>query len=385
MISRHFPLPDYKQAQNHLENIFSSPVAVPPSDNDKNVILYGAGNLGKMACEFLDYVKVEILFAYDRAAKTGDMLCDSIPVFPPDKPGKFGDNLILVSTLSVPFTEIENFLLSLGWKRILPFYDYALQFSNIHPLNNGWFSGPLSSEDKDKIYEVLSNLGDRHSYAAYLQFLAWRVLREDWIFEDAPVRMHDRYFIDPVREILTDHEIFFDIGAHEGEVFSRFLHETGDKFKAAYLFEPDKKNYFNLKNYIDSLPEGVQEKVFLFNKSVGKYHQTANFAHLFGFTSRLWQGGDGKSEVVKLDEFKVTVSFIKMHIEGSELAALNGGLTLLMKTKPIIVTTIYHNRDGLWKIGILMNSILTKYTFLFRIHSWCGTGVVIYMLPNMRF
>lgn len=384
MISRHYPLPDLDQAQRLLEQIFSGVPAFPPEDHDTEVILYGAGNLGRMACEFLDYVGVNILHAYDQAAKDGDTLGGSVPVYQPSEPGVHGNHLILVTTLSVPYTEIERFLISLGWKRILPFYDYALQYSDIHPLNNGWFSGPLSHEDREMIREVLSTLSDQHSYAAYLQFLAWRVLREDWIFEDAPVRMDDRFFIEPICNVLTDHEVFLDVGAHHGEVIFRFLKITNREFRGAYLFEPDNNNYCELVKRWKRLPNEIQEKIILDNKAVGNKNENSSFMHSFGYASRLWDKGAQKVEVIRLDNCRAPVSFVKMHIEGNELAALEGGMSWLIKNRPIIAVTIYHNRDGLWKTGRLLKGMLTEYEIFCRMHSWCGTGMVIYMIPKRR-
>lgn len=382
MISCHYPLPDLDQAQCLLEQIFSGVPAVPPEDHDTEVILYGAGNLGRMACEFLDYVGVKILHAYDRAARDGATLGGSVPVYQPSEPGVYENHLILVTTLSVPYTEIETLLSSLGWKRILPFYDYALQYSDIHPLNNGWFSGPLTHEDREMIREVLSTLGDQHSYAAYLQFLAWRVLREDWIFEDAPVRMDDRFFIEPIQKVLTDHEVFFDVGAHHGEVFLRFLKDTQEKFQAAYLFEPDKENIPVLINQLIRLSRETQEKTTLIQKAVGKDHGVSSFMHSFGYASRLREDSFEKTDVIRIGDLDIPVTFIKIHVEGGELNALEGAKKVLIKHRPIITITLYHNLDGLWRIFISLKNFFIDYTVLIRMHSWCGTGVVLYGIPS---
>lgn len=384
MILRHYPLPDLDQAQRLLELIFSGVPAVPPEYHDTEVILYGAGNLGRMACEFLDYVGVRILHAYDRVAKDGDTLGGSIPVYQPSEPGVHGNHLILVTTLCVPYTEIETFLSSLGWKRILPFYDYALQYSEKHPLSNGWFSGPLSHEDREMIREMLSTLGDQHSYAAYLQFLAWRVLREDWIFEGASVRMDDRFFIEPICNVLTDHEIFLDVGAHHGEVFEKFVTVTEMRFLSAYLFEPDNSNFLELQKNIKNLPQDVQKKTTLLQKAVGIKNETSAFCHSFGYASRLWNSASGETNVIRLDDFRIPVSFLKLHIEGGEHAALEGARDTLKTYRPIITATVYHNNDGLWKIMFGLEKILRNYFFILRMHSWCGTGVVMYWIPLER-
>jgi hypothetical protein len=45
---------------------------------------------------------------------------------------------------------------------------------------------------------------------------------------------------------------------------------------------------------------------------------------------------------------------------------------------------VYHNADGIWKTPLWLMETLPEYRFLFRAHSWCGTGAVIYAIPNER-
>jgi hypothetical protein len=46
--------------------------------------------------------------------------------------------------------------------------------------------------------------------------------------------------------------------------------------------------------------------------------------------------------------------------------------------------TVYHNADGIWKTPAWLMETLPGYRFLFRAHSWCGTGAVIYALPEEK-
>jgi hypothetical protein len=88
--------------------------------------------------------------------------------------------------------------------------------------------------------------------------------------------------------------------------------------------------------------------------------------------------------VRRLDTLDLSPTFIKLHLEGAELAALKGARKTLLSNRPIIVATIYHNADGIWRTPLWLMEALPGYRFLFRIHSWCGTGAVIYAIPNER-
>jgi len=49
-----------------------------------------------------------------------------------------------------------------------------------------------------------------------------------------------------------------------------------------------------------------------------------------------------------------------------------------------VLATVYHNEDGIWKTAHWLMDTLPDYRFLFRAHSWCGTGAVIYAIPEER-
>jgi hypothetical protein len=50
--------------------------------------------------------------------------------------------------------------------------------------------------------------------------------------------------------------------------------------------------------------------------------------------------------------------------------------------------TIYHNQKGMWEIPMWLimqaRSMSVQYKFYLRMHSWCGTGVVLYAIPDER-
>src|ERR1019366_4886047 len=91
-----------------------------------------------------------------------------------------------VGMVTSPYVPLEASLLDSGFIDVVPFYDLAETFRHLHPLSNGWFAPPLTAQEQDETAEVLSAWDDDVSRAHHLQFLAWRRLREEWIFEPAP-------------------------------------------------------------------------------------------------------------------------------------------------------------------------------------------------------
>jgi FkbM family methyltransferase len=379
-------LPDADNALALLENIFShAPASIPPVENHAGgVILYGAGNLGRLAFDFLQHVGVPVKFALDRAASPETYLAPGLTVYPPHAAPQHETDLILVTTVSTPFTTIKRDLTRLGFKRILPFYDYAQHHAARHPLNNGWFAGPLSAEDQSGMEAVLMSLVEPQSRAAYLQFLAWRILREDWIFDAAPVTPDDRYFIKPVTDSLTNCEDYIDVGAYDGRVFMRLLEITRNQFASALLIEPDAENLQMLNATLEDLPVEARLKITISPLAIADAKGRIPFSHGFKMTSRVCDNASQLADCIRLDELDASVSFLKLHIEGGEYNALRGGMNMLHRHRPIIASTIYHSRDGLWKTISLLNKSLEEYEIAVRLHSWCGTGFVMYWLPQEK-
>jgi hypothetical protein len=63
---------------------------------------------------------------------------------------------------------------------------------------------------------------------------------------------------------------------------------------------------------------------------------------------------------------------------------LKGARQTLLTSRPIVAVTVYHNADGMWRTPLWLMQTLPDYRFLFRSHSWCGTGAVVYAIPKER-
>ena len=85
---------------------------------------------------------------------------------------------------------------------------------------------------------------------------------------------------------------------------------------------------------------------------------------------------------ITLDSLDLAPDFIKLHLEGAELDALRGARETIRRHRPIIAVTTYHNADGIWRTPAWLMDTLEDYRFLMRLHSGCGTGAVVYALPQ---
>jgi FkbM family methyltransferase len=335
------------------------PCLAPPSPTERRLYLYGAGNLGRLAREFLTAVGHEPAGIFERG--------DSIPE---------AGARVAVSVVTSSYVTIERSLAARGCTDVVPFYDLAESMRGQHPLSNGWFAEPLTAADQREIEGVLAGWDDDVSRAHHLQFIAWRRLREEWTFDGAPVST-ERYFIPEVAAALHDRETFLDGGAHHGAVSLAFAATTGSSRIIAV--EPDAANRAVLGERLRGLPQPA-----VLDCALAAEGGTAAFSEGYGFASKLSAFGQVQVNTRSIDSLDVEPTFIKLHLEGGELDALRGARETLHAQRPIVAATVYHNADGLWRTAGWLMRELDDYRFLFRNHCWCGAGAVVYAIPEER-
>lgn len=380
--------PDIEIASKLLKQLVGTESTCEPREVDKPLVLYGAGDLGRMAKNYFDFIGIPIKFIVDAnaAQRSSELVWSGINIVDPNDvdPNDRSKFLLAVCIVKTQFTILLEELTSQGWNDVVPFYDIAEAYRDRHPLGNGWFSGQLDPIDTSNIEQVLATWSDNTSRAHHLQFIAWHKLREDWLFDNAEITVDDRYFTPHILSILSSDEVFIDLGSHRGETIHRFIGLTNSRFKKIFAIEPDTENLAHLRARLESLGPKIQNKINVIRSAVAEQVGREIFFTGLGYASQLCELGQQTIDVLTIDQMQISPSFVKLHLEGGELAALKGSLHTLTKNRPIIVATIYHNRQGLWESAKWMMKNLVNYVFMLRLHSWCGTGAVMYAVPRER-
>lgn len=379
-------LPDRDAAPRLLAEIATVPCSFSRVLADRPLAIYGAGNLGRLARDVLQTIGIVPVMVIDRNASSmapepewsGVRLLHPDDVTGSDR----RDVCAAVCIATQPYLPIERSLSELGFEHIVPFYDLAESYRRLHPLSNGWFAPPMPVEDRERTAEVLSNWNDDVSRAHHLQFLAWRRLREEWCFDAAPLQ-DDRFFIAEIASLLHGQETFVDAGAYRGTVTQSFLERTKGAFRHIVAIEPDPASRAALKEALQAaLPD--DPRVTALDCALGAGHGEASFHDGLGYASQISETGKMRVALRPLDAFGYNPTFIKLHLEGAELPALQGARETMLGSRPLLAVTVYHNADGIWRTPLWLMQTLPRYRFLFRAHSWCGTGAVIYAIPQER-
>ncbi|SOE18491.1 FkbM family methyltransferase [Hoeflea halophila] len=380
-------VPGRSEARALLDQLAGQPCLAAPVAPDAPLVIYGAGNFGRMALDFLDGVGSEALMVVDARADRirGSGAWAGIDLRTPDEvPGELkSDALLAVSVVTSPVLPILEDLRQQGWQRCVPFYDVAESFRPAHPLSNGWFADPLSGPDLEAARTVLDAWNDDLSRAHHLMFLAWRLARQEWRFDRVAVDNSNRFFIQEIRDALKPGDLFIDGGAHHGSVSEAFLAVCGSHGRIV-AFEPDEANADQFAAWCASLPETMRERIALRRVALDATPRERQFHDGLGYMSQLAEHGPSRVVTGTIDTADLAPGFVKLHLEGAELDALRGGLATFAHSRPLVAVTVYHNADGIWRTAEWMRENLEGYSLLMRTHSWCGTGAVIYAIPDER-
>ncbi len=380
--------PNVATAIDLLHSMANKKLSYGPLKVTKPLALYGAGELGRMANEYFSKLGISINYVVDVHADThkNNQFWQGVSIVFPEEVSDYQrkHDLLAICIVTTPYVSLAELLSRQGWKHIVPFYDIAEAYRDRHPLSNGWFANSLTQADFENISVILKRWVDDVSRAHYLQFIAWRLFREEWLFSDALVSTKDRFFIPEIVECLTEQEFFADVGAHHGNVSLRFLKETGNRLKYLWAIEPDPQSLKQLRAVFSKLDAETQQKIQIIPAAVGCTKRLQRFYTGLGYASQFSELGQDLVKVETIDQLGILPTFLKLHLEGAELDALMGAKETIHRCRPVIVLTTYHNQDGLWKIPKWLMENLDNYHFSMRLHSWCGTGSVIYCIPEER-
>lgn len=171
---------------------------------------------------------------------------------------------------------------------------------------------------------------------------------------------------------------FVDGGAYNGDTLLALADLR--PIERAYLFEPDAENFKalqrNLRNQaiaVHCLPVALSDcyQILSFNAGVGE-------------AGTISENGTVHIASMALDDFlhNQAIDFIKLDVEGGEIAALNGAARLISRSRPVLAISLYHRPQDLWEIPELLRKLCDDYRFYLRQHYFNSFESVLYAVPQ---
>lgn len=335
------------------------------------VVFYGCGAiLASIVDTWREQVGLRIDYVCDSdPAKWGQTFCGALCLSP--------DELLSIRSSCTVFVTVGQFqpvyhwLMSSGFPSVHLLYKYDLESC-----------AKLRQQDPEEVADELCRarevLEDNRSRLVF-DIIINRVLGEAHFGVMDPVCVPDQYFPSDIIQ-LTDHEVFVDVGAYDGDTLREFVEQTEGSFKQAHAFELDAENFRVLKQNVEAMPEA--DRIRLYNLGAWQCDCEVTYSH--GRSQSTLGAGDGRGRVVALDGVlrNTPVSFIKMDIEGAEPNALYGAANLIRTHKPKLAICVYHAFAHLWSIPLYLKELVPEYRIYLRHHTPLEYETVCYAVAE---
>lgn len=176
-----------------------------------------------------------------------------------------------------------------------------------------------------------------------------------------------------------ENEIYIDAGAFDGQTVIQFAEWCGGKYEKIYALEPSKEM---AEKCSDTIRQKALENVEIL--CGGAYSENTE---LYLDNSLCGSGAasisDSGRDAIKCYSIDSLLkggpaTYIKMDIEGSELAALKGANNTIMKYKPKLAVCLYHKQEDLVAIPAYIRALRDDYKFYIRKYTPHHGEIVLY-------
>lgn len=349
------------------------------------IVIMGAGNLGRRIgglirtkgikvasyCDNNESLRgqsidgVEIQSIKEAAESHGDSLPFVVAIMSPGTGGYRKHRSQLTASGCRYVTHVGNLLRAL-FPENLPYYSLA---------DEGYYR-----RNKEKYLRAIDLFDDEYSREVYARNILWLATLD----ERYPVspREEVQYFPPDLIE-LTGDECFVDCGAFDGDTLRQFIETTNGSFDRYYALEPDQTNFRALSGYVQRLDESMKRRIEIHEMATSSSEGKLSFASTGAANAALTDGGNVEVSCTTLDKLLQgrRTTYIKMDVEGAEVATLRGARETIKAQKPAIAACIYHSPSDLWRVPVELKNLMPTSTLHVRAHEVDGFDVVAYAMP----
>lgn len=350
------------------------------ADAARPIWIFGAGPFGRDVCGTLRVQGFDVQ-GFIETTPRQDRLLD-LPVkswTQLSAAEKSAQLVIAIYNRATPLDHLEAIAREVGFYDVLlPWHIYA-QFEQ--PLGwRYWLSG------RDIIVDHLNMLEKSHAF--FTDAISQECLRDICRFR---LGLHTAYasFRHDTHQYFNEMTLgaamppavrYVDGGAYNGDTLVE-LAGLRD-IAGAYLFEPDKANYAELQRNVCSSNLAVH----CLPVALSDRYQILSFSGGHGEAGTISSTGSSHIAAMALDDLlpSQVVDFIKLDVEGAEIAALNGAARLIERSRPTLAISFYHRVQDMWEIPTWCSAHCTDYDFALRQHYYNSFDSVLYAVPRAR-
>ena len=346
-------------------------------DSGCPVALFGAGDMALYNAAYLRGRGIEPVFVCDNDPARRGMLHAGIPI------GSYEQFKAKMSTAKY------HIVVAVGEAHRDTIYAQLAAAGEKNPI---WYlcgyelCGPKMDfsyfRDNIRLFEeAYSALADDFSRKVFVNVLNAKLTGDFSLYRE--IRSGNLYF-DKDLIAFGEHEVFLDVGAYKGDAIVEFARRTGGKYDGIIAFEPDRGTADILKTA--AAQNGVRG-LEMYNCGAWNKHALLRFDDGREGSSRIYEPADAAAsaasiEVNPIDDIlrERRVTYIAMDIEGAEHNAILGAERTIKKWKPRMAVCVYHKREDLFDILLLLKSFVPQYKFHMRHYTDNQTETVLYAL-----
>ncbi len=341
--------------------------------NAERIGIWGTGLAGTMIFEALERLHINVDFFTDNNLQSlekfnskGKRLLKNIQDIPA--------NALIIIACNVKYG-VHNQLKKAGINNVLYIDPGFIYFYNHE--NNIVETITKNREKIDTVYEMLA---DDESKKVYKNVLLHRVVHDLNLIWD--IYDENQYFGN--RVVQQAKGCFVDCGAFQGDTLQRFLKQIEDQRYKYFAFEADYDNFRILQQFCENnlLNDVYPVNLGVWNKKEQLFFQSNSAT---GDVAGKVSDADKDGIAVSVDSIDhvladVTIDFIKMDIEGAETKALEGAREHILRDKPILAISAYHELEHLWDIPMWIKEANSDYRIYYGHHMWNMADTVCYAL-----
>lgn len=362
------------RAQKNLKEKYQSLLTQLPL---RGVYIWGTGKLGKYTEEQCMKNQIKVLGYVDNNETKRDISkkiysCDVLET----------DDIVIVASFAYP--QIMEQLSSLGIENYIYYEELARLMEGMETyytaFENIFEELELNKRKYEKVYDLFSDSLSQEIFANIVLYKATLdtkyTIKAFRLTEPEGKEDFDKIVV----EKLDKYYSFFDAGGFDGGSTLDFIHAAGT-YDKIYFFEPDKDILEESQKRLKDFPNIVYMCAGVGEKSGYKSYNAIGGGA--GYFSEVETDKSEQIDMIALDDLvKSHRSYIKMDIEGYELAALRGAEQAIKRYKPMLSISVYHRPSDLHEIIPLVLSWNPEYKVFLRHYLGNYSDTRVYFINN---
>lgn len=345
---------------------------------DKQLYLYGGGDIGRMVYAELQRLHVAVAGYIDRSGRAQLLPVPFYSLEQMKQRSRQKNVTVLICYMSNCYDDTIADLKSAGIEDIIiPTNFFAQKMIYSEELRN---NDKTIRSSQNEILEALSLLEDDESRNVFCGMLRAYITKD---FEkNICCCKYDSLNPKTIPEWRCQYNGLIDCGAYVGDTLEEFLRYN--KHLDYYAgFEPNKETFDILSSYVKKQKEKLGS-AFLYPCGVGAQTEISRFKVMeSASSSKMSESGDEMVPVVKIDDvlpimFPNLKLLLKMDVEGYEAAVLDGAKAFIKENKPDLMVCVYHKVTDLWRLVLEIHQKFPNYRFYLRCYTITGVETILY-------